>query len=61
MFVFPLKNLACKGLNWEGGQPTKKTPSYYTLRFNEVERGVYWFHVVRPSVRPSVDRMVSIL
>ena len=23
-------------------------------RFNEVERGVYWFHLVRLSVRPSV-------
>ena len=26
----------------------------YTPSFNEVERGVYWFHLVRPSVRPSV-------
>ena len=25
--------------------------AHYTLRFNEVERGVYWFHLVRPSVR----------
>ena len=24
--------------------------SNYTLRFNEVERGVYWFHVICPSV-----------
>ena len=24
-------------------------------RFNEVERGVYWFHLVHPSVYPSVD------
>ena len=36
---------------------------YYTPRFNEVERGVYWFHVVRPSarlsVRPSVEAIVS--
>ena len=33
------------------------------FRFNEVERGVYWFHVVRlfisPSVRPSVDGIMS--
>ena len=35
--------------------------SYYNPRFNEVERGVYWFHVVRPSVRPSVDKTVSAL
>ena len=28
--------------------------THYTLCFNEVERGVYWFHVVRPSVRLSV-------
>ena len=27
---------------------------YYTHHFNEVERGVYWFHVVRPSVRLSI-------
>ena len=37
----------------------------YTSCFNEVERGVYWLHVicpsVRPSVRPSVDKMVSAL
>ena len=26
----------------------------YTPCFNEVERGVNWFHLVRPSVRPSV-------
>ena len=26
----------------------------YTLRFNKVERGVYWFHLVRLSVCPSV-------
>ena len=35
--------------------------SYYTPRFNEVERGVYWFHLVRLSVCPSVDRIVSAL
>ena len=29
--------------------------------FNEVERRVYWFHVVRPSVHLSVDRIVSAL
>ena len=42
---------------------------HYTPRFNEVERGVYWYHLVRlsvcPSVRlsvcPSVDRIVSAL
>ena len=42
---------------------------YYTPRFNEVDRGVYWYHLVRlsvcPSVRlsvcPSVDRIVSAL
>ena len=27
---------------------------YYNLRFNEVERGVYWFHLVHPSVCPSI-------
>ena len=27
---------------------------FYTPRFNEVERGVYWFHLVRLSVCPSV-------
>ena len=26
----------------------------YTPRFNEVEQGVYWFHVICPSLRPSV-------
>ena len=26
----------------------------YTPRFNEVDRGVYWYHLVRLSVRPSV-------
>ena len=30
-------------------------------RFNEVERGLYWFHIVRLSVCPSVDRIVSAL
>ena len=33
----------------------------YTPRFNEVERGVYWYHLVRLSVCPSVDRIVSAL
>ena len=41
----------------------------YNPRFNEVERGVYWYHLVRLSVclsvrlsvRPSVDRIVSAL
>ena len=28
--------------------------AYYTPRFNEVERGIYWFHLVRLSVCPSV-------
>ena len=26
--------------------------SFYTPRFNEVDRGVYWYHLVRLSVRP---------
>ena len=30
-------------------------------RFNEDERGVYWYHLVRLSVCPSVDRIVSAL
>ena len=30
-------------------------------RFNEVERGVYWFHLVHMPVCPSVDRIVSTL
>ena len=34
---------------------------HYTTRFNEVERGVYWYHLVRLSVCPSVDRIVSAL
>ena len=34
---------------------------YYTPRFNEVKRGLYWFHVVCPSVCPSVDKIVSAL
>ena len=34
---------------------------FYTHRFNEVERGLYWFHLVRPSVCPSVDRILSAL
>ena len=34
-------------------------PPYYTPHFNEVERGVYWHYLVRLSVRPSVDRIVS--
>ena len=38
---------------------------YYTPRFNEVERGVYWFYLVRLSVCLSVclsvDRIVSSL
>ena len=33
----------------------------YTPRFNEVERGVYWYHLVCLSVCPSVDRIVSAL
>ena len=33
----------------------------YTPRFNEVDRGVYWYHLVRLSVCPSVDRIVSAL
>ena len=35
--------------------------AYYTPRFNEVDRGVYWYHLVRLSVCPSVDRIVSAL
>ena len=34
---------------------------HYTLCFNEVEKGVYWFHLVCLSVCPSEDRIVSIL
>ena len=34
---------------------------HYTPRFNEVKRGVYWYHLVRLSVCPSVDRIVSAL
>ena len=30
-------------------------------RFNEVEKGLYWFHLVHLSVCPSVDRIVSAL
>ena len=31
---------------------------YYTPGFNKIERGVYWFHIVRPSVCPSVPLSV---
>ena len=34
---------------------------YYTPRFNEVESGLYRFHLVHLSVCPSVDRIVSAL
>ena len=34
---------------------------YYTPRFNGVERGVYWYHLVHLSVCLSVDRTVSAL
>ena len=30
----------------------------YTPRFNEVERGLYWFHLVHQSVHPSVHLSV---
>ena len=33
---------------------------HYTPRFNEVEKGVYWFHLVRLSVRPSVPPSVCL-
>ena len=35
--------------------------TFYTPRFNEVDRGVYWYHLVRLSVRLSVDRIVPAL
>ena len=35
--------------------------TYYTPRFNEVDWGVYWYHLVRPSVCPSMDRIVTAL
>ena len=38
----------------QGGHVSLLLFLYYTLRFNEVERGVYWYHLVRLSVRPSV-------
>ena len=34
---------------------------YYTPCSNEVERGVYWFHIIRPSVHLSEDKIVSAL
>ena len=34
---------------------------YYTPCFNEVPRGVNWYHLVRLSVCPFVDRIVSAL
>ena len=34
---------------------------YYTPRFSKVDRGVYWYHLFRLSVCPSVDRIVSAL
>ena len=33
---------------------SEKLTYYYTPRFNDVERGIYRFHLVRPSVRLSV-------
>ena len=33
----------------------------HLVHFNEVESGVYWFHLVRLSLCPSVDRIVSAL
>ena len=54
---------ASLGLN----ELTRLSPPYctkrlhYTPRFNEVERGVYWYHLVRLSVCPSVDRIMSAL
>ena len=41
--------------------PSLQQSYNYTPRFNEVERGVYWYHLVRLSVCPSVDRIVSAL
>ena len=41
------------GVLAEVHQPMANVP-YYTLCFNEVERGVYWFHVVRLPVCLSV-------
>ena len=35
--------------------------AFLTPGFKEVERGVYWFHLVHLSVRPSVDRIMSAL
>ena len=34
------------------------TDDFYTPRFNEVDRGVYWYHLVRLSVCPSVHLSV---
>ena len=43
---------------------TSWSHAYYTPSFNEVDRGVYWYHLVRlsvcPSVRPSVCPSVSL-
>ena len=44
---------------------TSNLVNYYTPHFNKVERGVYWYHLVRLSVRlsvcPSVNKIVSAL
>ena len=53
-FPQTLKNAWVWLLSW-------KVFNFYTPCFNEVERGVYWYHLVRPSVCPSVDRIVSAL
>ena len=52
-----------------GTDSAEHIASSYTPRFNEVDRGVYWYHLVPLSVCPSVrlsvclsvDRIVSAL
>ena len=80
MFMFPLKNLARKGL-----RPLISKDSRYTLHSLPIEvrynmsfvslkydlryipsasttsKGLYWFHLICPSVHPYVDIIMSIL
>ena len=54
-----IRHLCSVAFVWETKQPQadnsrslidRQVSCYYTPRFNEVERGVYWYHLVRLSV-----------
>ena len=46
--------ISAKDIHTDLSVRSDHSSSCYTPHFNEVERGVYWYHLVRPSVRPSV-------